>query len=90
MNNPSLYILSLCIGVFSISATLFVSWLARRDSGTRGSAIDTARLAEVERRVSNLESDKVSKSDFQNLSQRLDEIRQDIREIRNGLEQARK
>src|ERR1700685_4390462 len=44
---------------------------------------------EIERRVHTLETDGVSQRDFDGLSRRLDDIKTDLREIRNSLESAR-
>ncbi len=74
------------VALLTAAVTLFVSWLLRRDIATRRQAAETARVDELTRRVRALETDTVSQRDFQNLSLRLDEIRQDLREIRNGLE----
>lgn len=41
---------------------------------------------EIDRRVAAVESNMVTRGDFLALSQRLDEIRQDIREIRNSMD----
>ena len=78
------------VAVLSAALTLFVSWLLRRDTATRRQAAETARVDELTRRVRSLETDSVSQRDFANLSLRLDEIRTDLREIRNGMDAVRK
>jgi hypothetical protein len=88
---------SLAAAGLSSVVTLFVSWVIRRDATARQAAAEigrvsaeTTRVDELTRRVRALETDTVSQRDFVNLTQRLDEIRLDIREIRNGMEMARK
>jgi hypothetical protein len=78
------------VALLSATVTLFVSWLLRRDSTTARHAAESARIDELTRRVRALETDSVSQAEFSNLTARLDEIRTDIREIRNRMEDTRK
>lgn len=83
--NPSIAIASLAVAITSSTATLFISWLVRRDALSRNSAAESTRVTEIERRVARLESSAVSQRDLDGMARRLDEIQSDIREIRNQL-----
>lgn len=76
-------LISLTVAVLSSSMTFFVAWLVRRDTQGRNSAAESTRLSELERRIFVLEDNRVFRRDLEVLSQRLDAIQTDIREIRN-------
>jgi hypothetical protein len=66
--------------------TMTVSWFIRRDESIRQTASESARIAEHERRIIALERSAVTRHEFDALSERLDHIQTDLREIRSWIE----
>ncbi len=54
--------------IASSGGTLVIGWLIRRDKSGRETAIETQRVAEVERRIVNLESSHISVKEMESIN----------------------
>jgi hypothetical protein len=70
----------------SAGAGFCASWLLRRDAIAKSTALETAQVNEIERRVTILENTTVTKEMFSTFSDRLAEIRSDLRAIRDQIQ----
>lgn len=79
--------------VFTATVMLLASWIVRSNKTQRAGGVGEERISDLVRRVESLEEDRVSERDFTSLSrriddikrdfsQRLDDIRQDLRDIK--------